>query len=836
MMKFPTSVRFQRMLLSGVSICAISLFSLGARAEEKVKFDIKPQALSSALDAFGVRTHRQILFTPALTADKTTAGISGELDTDAALAELLAGTGLTFSDSDGTILIVQGTAGGGSPPPGGGSTATHPNRLGAARQASPSEASGTPSPEEIVVTAQKREERLKDVPMPVSVLSAKSLVDNNQVLIKDYFSTIPAFYVSPNFAGQQMLSIRGITTGGFTNPTVAILVDDVPFGTSTFWAGNQVPDIDPSDLARLEVLRGPQGTLYGVNSMSGLVKYVTIDPSTEGYSGRISIGTSSVYNEHEPGYNLRGSANVPFTDTLAIRISAYRRQDSGYLDNPVYNLRGVNQAEAYGGRLSVMWRPSDDFSVKFNALYQNIRADGSQDVDIEPGLGDLQQNYINGIGGYNRTIQLYDLTVKANLRYFDIVSVTSYGINRYTASLDWSSVVGAAVQSIYGVGSAAYIDHNNITKFTQELRFSGSIWQDFDWLVGGFYTHEDAPDSEIAPVYVPATGQIVGQYWTGTFPTTYEEYAAFADLTYRITDQLDIQIGARESRIETADLQEIQTGPLTGSMTPVITPAVSSSASAFTYLVTPRWKISPDVMIYGRFASGYRPGGPQAGALIAQGAPPKYNPDETDSYEIGLKGDFFDHRLSIDTSLYYIDWNDIQINLQTKQGFQYNSNGSHAKSEGFEFSVESRPLTGLTAAAWIAYDNAVLTQAFPANGTAYGVPGSRLPNTPGVSANVSLQQDFPLWKDTIGFVGGMVSYIGDRVSVFTNTSQRQVFPAYTKLDLRAGVSYESWTANFFVNNATDVRGVLNGGIGFDPHFAFVYIQPRTIGLTLSRTF
>src|SRR5262249_39758766 len=189
--------------------------------------------------------------------------------------------------------------------------------------------------ENVVVTAEKREARPQDVPVPLSVLDADNLASNDQVLLRDYSSSVPALTVSPNTTGHQIVTIRGVTTGDYTGPTVGILVDDVQLGGSTAFAGGGlVPDIDPADLARIEVLRGPQGTLYGAGSMGGLVKFVTRTPSFDRYSGRLEVGTSGVHNGAQPGFDLRASANVPVTRTFAMHMSGYKRQDSGYIDNP----------------------------------------------------------------------------------------------------------------------------------------------------------------------------------------------------------------------------------------------------------------------------------------------------------------------------------------------------------------------------------------------------------------------------------------------------------------------------------------------------------------------
>jgi outer membrane receptor protein involved in Fe transport len=242
-------------------------------------------------------------------------------------------------------------------------------------------------------------------------------------------------------------------------------------------------------------------------------------------------------------------------------------------------------------------------------------------------------------------------------------------------------------------------------------------------------------------------------------------------------------------------------------------------------------------MLYARFASGYRPGGTNLGA---PGAPPTYAPDKTQNYEVGVKGDFLDHRLSVDASLYYISWKDLQMQLFLPNSLTYEANGSGAKSEGLEISLQSRPLSGLTLSGWFAYDNAVLTQAFPANGPAYGVPGTRLPNSSRFSGNLSVEQVFPLGTSATGFVGAMASYMGDREGLFTGSpgvpAPRQLYPAYTKTDVRAGVKYDAWTVNLYATNVFDKRGLIAGGLGYFLPTAFTTIPPRTVGVSVSKVF
>jgi iron complex outermembrane receptor protein len=250
--------------------------------------------------------------------------------------------------------------------------------------------------------------------VPVTAIQAESLVDSNQLRIQDYYTQIPGLSLVTDDFGAPLIAIRGLTTGAYTNPTVGITLDDVPYGSSTSLGnGAELPDIDPSDLARVEVLRGPQGTLYGASSIGGLLKFVTLDPSTDAVSGRVETDVNQVHNGDGAGYGVRGSINLPLSDSLAIRASAFTRRDPGYIDNVLTGERGVNWGDAEGGRLAALWRPSELFSIKLTALLQDSKTHGSSNVDV--GLGDLEQSEIRGIGGSETKIQAYSATFTGNL-------------------------------------------------------------------------------------------------------------------------------------------------------------------------------------------------------------------------------------------------------------------------------------------------------------------------------------------------------------------------------------------------------------------------------------
>jgi iron complex outermembrane recepter protein len=529
--------------------------------------DIPSENLNDALQAFALVSQHKLLYSSELVNGKTSPALRGRFTTEQAVSTLLSETKLKYElTSDGLVLIrgaeatsstsVQ-TPTAAEPQSKEGKRASQDFRVAQVDQGQNShdlplgnnppgatDSARRSDLAEIIVTAEKRDERVQDVPVPVSVLNADTLATSDLTRLQDYFSQVPGLILTPGVQSSQTLTIRGISTGN-GNPTVGVMVDDLPFGSSTALGGSGlVPDIDPGDLARIEVLRGPQGTLYGASSMGGLLKYVTVDPSTEGFTGRVQAGTDGVVNGEGLGYNVRASLNVPLSDSLALRVSGFYRRDPGYIDNLGYNenlvdrLNGVNQADVDGGRLSLLWRPSQNISVKLSALYQESKGEGSSDV-IQS-LGDLQQNYLPGAGGYDRKAQAYGATVNATLGTFHLTSITGYSINQFSDSLDYSWAFGAPT---------LLTENNRTSKLTQEFRLTTPIGDKAEWLLGAFYTHETSPYVQDLWTADGATGALQGFIEGISFPTTFQEYAAFTDLTYHFTDQFDVQFGGRESRI-----------------------------------------------------------------------------------------------------------------------------------------------------------------------------------------------------------------------------------------------------------------------------------------------
>ena len=826
---------------------------VAAASEVTYTFNIPAEALADTLRTIGQETAMNIVFAPDTVADVRAPAIRGELTAEQAVIRALSKTKLRVRKATANSILIE--------PSLTGSTATPVRALGVSSrnaaadpprsQVEPMSAASLAVPssvdpeaqslQEVVVTAQKKSQRLLDVPVPVSVLDTADLSANGQSRLQDYFAQVPGLSLTTNNGGGwQTLAIRGVTTGVVANPTVGIMIDDVPFGSSTSLGNGSVliPDIDPGDLARIEVLKGPQGTLYGADSMGGLVKFVTLDPTTDRLSGRVEVLGDHV-DQGESGYAVRGAANVPLADDLAFRASGFVRRDPGYVDNVLTNQNNSNRANVYGGLISALWRPSDALSLKIDVLLQNTYGDGTPAIDatldpngyLHPIYGYQKQARLRGTEQYYTTIRLYSATMKAKIGSLDFTSITGYGDNKNLDVSDYTSLYGTPSDGLF---------FSPTRKLTQEVRLSSSGGRTLDWLAGAFYTHEnspvDLPSNDVDPTTGAQTGLLIDYY----YPSTLTEYALFGDVTFHITDRLDLQIGGRESKNRQTS-NETDTGPLVpaydGFPSPFVYPTERTSGSAFTYLFTPEFKISRNFMVYARLTSGYRLGGPNLGAVVYN-LPVQYAPDKTTNWELGTKGSFFDGALTLDASAYYIDWKQIQIILTLPNG-RYNANGGNAKSQGLEFTMQARPARGLTISANASLNDARLTQNLPPASTAFGYSGERLPYSEPYSGSLSVDQEWPLVRAWVGFVGGRVSYVGAREGEFrlSLSVPRIHFPAYTEEDLRFGVRDGSWVVNLFVNNVSNVHGMVGGGGNYaQSAYNIFYVQPRTLGLSLVKSF
>jgi outer membrane receptor protein involved in Fe transport len=703
--------------------------------------------------------------------------------------------------------------------------------------------------ETIVVTAEKRAESLQNVPMSVTALGGSTL-DNLQARdFSDYMSMVPGLSLQSTQPGYTRLTLRGQNAGG-VGSTVAVYVDESPFGSSSALLDGSIlsGDFDTWDLQRIEVLRGPQGTLYGSNSEGGLLKFVTNAPELGVFSGAVETTGEGVDHGGLSG-DLRVMLNLPLGDKAALRISGYDDEVAGYIDDPSTGKTNVNDGHKYGGRVSLLVDPTDDLSIRLTAATQESNYSGTNAVDINPVTfqpvhGDLTQERFLGEPS-NFVYNNYNATIDWNVGPFSILSTTSYGVLNSKVFTDYTSTLVAPGTTLADLltayvapGLGGYLDNNvDLSKVTQEIRLASPSSNVLEWQVGGYFTREIGNLSQyLNAVSLPGGAAVPGlpSLETVALDSTYKETAGFANLTYHIIPQFDLQLGGRYSKNEQTVFEGLS-GLLVG---PPQAFSVPSSGDVFTYSVAPTWHIDADNMIYARLATGYRPGGPNALPPVAPPAVPReYGADKTVNTELGIRSTLLDNHLSIDLAVFHVSWKDIQL-LEQVDNTGINGNGGTAKSQGVEWTFGYVPVTGLKFT-WVgAYTDAYLTSPAPA---VNGVSGDPLPYAPKWGTSLDGEYDWAAFADYKWFAGAMWSYVGTRRTDFGSSvslTEQVALPSYNTYEARFGLDNDRYRVTLYGKNLSDSRGITGYFSSGAPGLAgeATIIQPRTIGVTLSAKF
>ena len=827
----------------------------------RVDFNVAKQSADKALVDFARQAGLSVLFPTERINQVESNPLRGKYDVDQALAILLRDTGLTAELSATGVLTVKTT---GQRENWGMQSTKGKKRLralislfaGALFGQSRAETASSMPPsddmlQEVIVSAQKREERLQDVPVSVSVLNPETLLQQNNLGATSYLPQAPGVALDQVGAGQDQLTIRGIATGLGTNPLVGITIDDIPFGSSVYASLGCciLPELDPLLLDSIEVLRGPQGTLYGANAMGGLVKFVTSSPSMSESAGRAEVDTSTVAHGNQ-GYGVRVAYSTPLvSNRFALQMNAFDRQDPGYIRDPLQGRSNVNEAHVSGGRIALDGKLTDFLTLKVSALYQQTKTDGSNMVDIAlsgaPLYGPYEHERMPGTDGLDEHLQFYSANLTATLGAVSLSSLTGYQRLFFSNPTDDTPTIGPLLPLFYpGITDfgVAFLNVIHTDRLTQEFRIASAGQTRLQYIAGLFYSNErNRIDQQLAPATY-ATGQLMPSLPSlliANVQQNYTQYAAFANVTFNLTDRFDIGAGGRFSHNE-QNLVEMQSGTLAGGTGTSVSNSTDTETPT-TYSFTGRYHIDPAEMIYASIASGFRAGGPNINY------PPghrSFDPDTTINYEVGLKSEWLNNRVTVNPALYYIDWSKIQVFETTPNGLTYFTNGGRASSKGLEVSLEVVPVNGLHVTGNVSYDDAKLTENAPQN-TFYGFAGDQLPFAAEWTAYIAADYVRPI-TDTISVFSGLSAiYTGARLIDFAPVAgvPRLPLPAFTTLDLRFGAKFERLRATLFVRNVGDKRGFVGGtdftaGTTNSPKgpWEAALITPRTIGISLSTEF
>jgi iron complex outermembrane receptor protein len=702
----------------------------------------------------------------------------------------------------------------------------------------------------VLVTAQKVSQSLIDVPLSISVVGGGDLERVQAVNIQDYVKLVPGLQLTQATPGFGRLVLRGINTGGVAS-TVGVYVDETTLGSSSGLANGAIlaADFDTFDIARVEVLRGPQGTLYGASSLGGVLKYVTVEPQFDSFQGRVR-GTVETVDNGDMSYSGAAVANMPVSDNLAFRASGFYRKLGGFIDS--IGTAGsdvadnINDSKVTGGRASMLYKPSDAFSLRLSAYVQDIDNGASSVVDSDSLTGKslygglTQSQFVPEAADVR--YRVYSATAVFDVGFADLTTATSYGTLTQDFRVDFTTLISPTLEAIFGVPNEAFNSQiTRVKRFTQEVRLSSQKSERFDWLFGGYYTDEKGLIDQNVKVVTPGTLAVLPglpEIGVGTIDSKYKEYAAFANVTIKLAPRFDLTLGGRFSHNKQDEFQQTD-GLLFGGASTI---PGNSSEDVFTYSVAPKFKFNDRLALYARVAKGFRPGGPNALAPNAPpGTPSSYNSDSIVSYEAGLKGENATRSFGFDMAAFHIDWKDIQL-LARVNGVGINTNASGAQSDGVEFSLQFRPTEGLRLSVNGAYTDAKLTEDTDLL-LVGGHDGDRLPFTPKTSYSLSGDYEWSLAADRKAFVGASFSRLSSVPASFdagfqAANGRQRTLPSYETVDLRAGVDFSKFSIEAFARNLTNDEGKTSADSGGTPlgGIATGVIRPRSFGVTVTAEF
>jgi outer membrane receptor protein involved in Fe transport len=730
--------------------------------------------------------------------------------------------------------------------------------------------------DKVVVTANKRVENIRDVAASISVIGERQLENIGASSLADYAALIPGLQVQDSGSpGQTSVSLRGIAALS-SGASVATYIDEVPVGSSGIYQGANtlMLDVLPYDISRVEVLRGPQGTLYGAGAIGGLLKYVTRAPDVSGDEFRLGFGLRTVEDGGQD-LNVRFGASVPLKeDRLGLRMSFARNGLPGYTDNIIDGRKDINDGEQVGARAALFW-DGDAFDLNLSVLDQRINADdrGGTALDpetLKPLFGDLVDRTWQR-QPFSKDLTLTSLSLDWDLGWANLVSATGWSQTKTTTQMDSTIQFGEVANLLLELpdpGSSFLRYDFDLDKVTQEFRLSSKSGGPFEWLVGVFYTKEDALQSQFVWL-----GQLDGSPLPAPYdsmfstlanlelPSTYKELAVFANASWRIGERFKIDAGVRQARNEQWFSQNVSEGILV----PLGDAPGESSEVVFTWSLSPQFKLGDDSMVYARIATGYQPGGPN---VALEGMPPKVDSSMLTSYELGLKSQFADQRVQLDLAAFRIDWDDIQV-ASSFNGVGGLVNGGEATSEGAELSALFRATDEWTVGFNVAYTRASIKNDFeptvipqgPFDVILYtGLAGDRMPYVPKLSWALTTEYAYTTQGGFNGQVGAALRGMGTRLNDTTELqritapgdpstllAEDQITPpleldSYRALDLYAGIGKGGWELRVYANNITNEGAwsslaPLNGALSGTPvQVVGVPIRPRTFGIEFDYRF
>jgi outer membrane receptor protein involved in Fe transport len=750
--------------------------------------------------------------------------------------------------------------------------------------------------EVVTVTAQKRKEDPAKVAMSISAVSGTQLQSQHVNDITDLTRIVPniSFTAATGNGGAgpgtSNIEVRGISSGAGA-ATVGIYLGDVSLTVGNVYTMGAV---EPKffDIDRVEVLRGPQATLYGASSMGGTIKFVPNEPDLkerefDTYAEASSLRGGSM------NYSASAVANLPLVENeLALRIGVQAQRAGGFIDqvdgDGAVLAKDINKVDDQELRVALKWKPLAALTVTPSVYVQRVDAKDIAAFNLELPRYQAQKQVREPSVD---TLQTATVLVNWDLGWADLTSSTSHfkrkfdrtqngsAYNSYslstflTSTEDGGTAPPELIEAIAGLPSAVLLN-NRVRQVSQELRLAsqpyvadkyGQALSPWTWLAGLYLSNQHTNIDENDPIYgVNATFERFGfssadpdllpdarpgafpddNAFMGIFHYHEKQSSVFGEANYYFTPNLHVTVGARYLK-GTSTLDQ-QNGLYLAGAGNTGSARLSSHAFMPKYAVT--WEVDPAHTVYGTVAKGFRLGGsnvfvppttcgPDLEANGLAEGPATYAPDSLWNYEVGSKSRFLNNRLALNAALFYAKWKNIQQGVYLPTcAYTYNANAGNAVSKGIEIDIKAKPLPGLTLSAAGGYTNAELTNDEGVrNGVIGAVRGARVQGVPKYNAAVSAQYNFAVGGNMSGFVAGGVQWVGSSNGSLNPELLDYERPAYHTADFSGGLAFSRYKLSVFVKNAFDDDTVIQ-----HPQVASIVqgyrVAPRSVGVSLAAKF
>lgn len=835
--------RHKNSLGAGVILLLVVLsFPAGAQPRFIV---IEPQRLIAALVEFAETTKLSINYSGIDMSGLMTAGTSRNVSPQAALRQILAGTGLDFQFSDnGTVEIFKRIA---------------PQPTEAPDQSIPSDVDGE-FIDELVVTAIKRPATSFELPVSVSGISSIVLEDLGAYDFQALAPHLAGVSTTNLGPGRNKIFVRGLSDGPFaerTQAVVGVYIDETPINFS-----DTNPDIRLYDADRVELIRGPQGTLYGAGSLGGIYKIVTNKPELDDTYGKARASLS-----HTEGGGENGLLDVVYNsplirDTLGFRFAGYTDIKDGYIDNVALDLSNMNDLSIYGARAALRWKTKGNWLIDGAINAQSIRYDDSQYFERIRGRNKratlLQEPYDDDFIQANLTLQgrvgdvlltsataIVDRTIKetsdASMGLDFIGDVGSIETD-LVASSDLTRFGGAEdFFELSPVGAAGFFARDDITIISHETRLQTENGRRFNWLVGAFYLgRKQTSEGVLGLRFSEGEASIA---FTEDRQDNTDDIAVFGEAIWKMREDLSLTGGLRYSH-STLKLDYASVLATDGSELIVEDRKTTNKVIPKIAL---RYEWTLDVQTYAQVSVGYRVGGInintpldalQAGdpdLEFEEEAPRDFQSDTLVNYEAGIKSYWFDRRLSLNVSAFYVRWFDIQSDQINDDGLPFVTNVGNARNLGYEVEFAANPLDGLELKGSFFWNDSELLDDNP---FLDAHAGDRLPTIPENTVSMSALYQFDLSPDWRTSISANYAYIGASALRFDEETSPQMGD-YGILNAAIQVTDGIWKIGVFAKNLTDTRAntfAFGNSFTADIEEQVTPPRPRTFGLFIERRF